>query len=389
MGQKPDAAKPRPKFAGPRTGHVRIATFNVSMNRPKFGQLVKDLVSNDTQIRKVASVIRLQRPDILLLNEFDYDRKQASAIIFANKYLNAERTDVTGEPIEYPYMFTAPVNTGIDSKMDLNRNGKTGEPTDAYGYGTFPGQYGMVLLSKFPIIESDIRTFQKLLWKSMPNASVPVDPKTRQPWYPNSIWNKLRLSSKSHWDVPINVDGSTLHVLASHPTPPAFDGPEKRNGRRNHDEIRFWADYVTQGKGDWITDDAGLTGGANLRDAFVIMGDLNADPADGASYDSAINQLLKLRNVNAKTAPMSEGAAEANDLQKKANLKHTGNSSADTADFSDGGVGNLRVDYVLPSRQIGIFDMGVFWPEKNDPFAVLLDCSDHHMVWLDIAVLAQ
>jgi hypothetical protein len=59
----------------------------------------------------------------------------------------------------------------------------------------------------------------------------------------------LRLSSKSHWDVPIDIplgDGVTkrVHMLLHHPTPPAFDGEEGRNLRRNHDEIRLFADYV-------------------------------------------------------------------------------------------------------------------------------------------------
>ena len=54
----------------------------------------------------------------------------------------------------------------------------------------------------------------------------------------------FRLSSKSHWDVPIRIGRETVHFLVSHPTPPVFDGPEDRNGTRNHDEIRFWADYV-------------------------------------------------------------------------------------------------------------------------------------------------
>jgi len=44
----------------------------------------------------------------------------------------------------------------------------------------------------------------------------------------------LRLSSKSHWDVPIDIPlgaGLTkrVHMLLHHPTPPAFDGPEGRN----------------------------------------------------------------------------------------------------------------------------------------------------------------
>ena len=54
----------------------------------------------------------------------------------------------------------------------------------------------------------------------------------------------LRLSCKIHWDVPVQIGSETVHFLVSHPTPPAFDGPEDRNGRRNHDEIRFWADYI-------------------------------------------------------------------------------------------------------------------------------------------------
>ncbi|MDQ3106173.1 MAG: GAF domain-containing protein, partial [Actinomycetota bacterium] len=49
----------------------------------------------------------------------------------------------------------------------------------------------------------------------------------------------LRLSSKSHWDVTLNIGGTLVHALVSHPTPPVFDGTEDRNGKRNHDEIRF------------------------------------------------------------------------------------------------------------------------------------------------------
>ena len=64
-----------------------------------------------------------------------------------------------------------------------------------------------------------------------------------------------------------------VHVLAAHPTPPVFDGDEDRNGRRNFDEIRFSADYVTPNTGDYIYDDAGGTGGLKPGSRFVIMGD--------------------------------------------------------------------------------------------------------------------
>ena len=67
----------------------------------------------------------------------------------------------------------------------------------------------------------------------------------------------FRLSSKNHVDVPVKIDNGTVHFLVSHPTPPVFDGPEDRNGTRNHDEIRFWADYVDPARSGYIYDDDG------------------------------------------------------------------------------------------------------------------------------------
>jgi hypothetical protein len=107
----------------------------------------------------------------------------------------------------------------------------------------------MLLLSRFPIDAAAIRSFQLFLWKDMPdNLMADMRDENGDLWYPQTVQEKLRLSSKSHWDVPVRINGATVHVLASHPTPPVFDGPEDRNGRRNHDEIRFWADYLSDGE---------------------------------------------------------------------------------------------------------------------------------------------
>ena len=186
----------------------------------------------------------------------------------------------------------------------------------------------------------------------MPGALLPDDPATAAPadWYSPEILEVFRLSSKSHWDVPVRVGRRTVHVLASHPTPPTFDGPEDRNGTRNHDEIRFWADYVTPGAGRYIYDDEGRRGGLRPGSRFVIMGDQNADPLDGDSVGQAINQLLDSRWIR-DPKPTSAGAVEAARLQGGANLTHRGNPAYDTADFNDNPApGNLRADYVLPSR---------------------------------------
>jgi len=238
-----------------------------------------------------------------------------------------------------------------------------------------------------------VRTFQRFLWKDMPGALLPDDPNTAAPadWYSATELNVFRLSSKSHWDVPVDVNGRTVHVLVSHPTPPTFDGAEDRNGRRNHDEIRFWADYVTPGTASrYIYDDAGATGGLKPGSSFVILGDQNADPLDGDSVAAAIDQLLRHPRIT-DPKPTSDGAVEAATLQAGANLTHRGDPKYDTADFADTAPGNLRADYVLPSRDLRVLDAHVFWPVQADPLFRLtgvfpFPSSDHRLVWVDLRV---
>ena len=173
-----------------------------------------------------------------------------------------------------------------------------------FGFGEFPGQYGMVVLSKYPIVTDEVRTFQNLLWIWMPDARLPDDPATELPgdWYTAEELDAFRLSSKSHWDVPIDVDGRIVHALVSHPTPPVFDGEEDRNGTRNADEIRLWAEYIAGESTDWIVDDAGVSGGLAADAEFVILGDQNSDPVDGDSVEGAIQQLARPRPRAGPTA---------------------------------------------------------------------------------------
>ena len=371
------AAQPSSKEA------LRVATYNLSLNRGAAGQLVTDLSTPDNaQAKAVAEVIQRANPDVVLLNEFDHVDGGTAVDLFRDNYLEVGHNGAA--PVDYPYAFTAPVNTGVPSGFDLNNDGTIGGGDDAYGFGLFPGQYGMVVLSKYPIRTDEVRTFQHFLWKDMPGNVLPTQ------WYSSEEQDVLRLSSKSHWDVPVTVGKRTVHVLAAHPTPPSFDGPEDRNGRRNHDEIRLWADYVTPGRGGYIYDDAGTRGGLNPSEPFVILGDYNADPLDGDSYDSAINQLLDSKRIVDPQAT-SDGAVEASRLQGGANLTHRGDPKYDTADFSDSAPGNLRVDYTLLSKHFSVQDAGVFWPVQADPLSRLtgvfpFPTSDHRLVWADVTL---
>lgn len=265
-----------------------------------------------------------------------------------------------------------------------------GGPDDALGFGFFPGQYAMVLYSKYPILTEQVRTFQNFLWADMPGALLPTVPGSDEGWYSDEALEVLPLSSKTHADVPVDVAGSTLHVLAAHPTPPSFDGEEQRNQRRNSDEIRLWADYV-EGNAEYLYDDNGATGGLAGHAEFVILGDYNADPHDGDSWPGAIHQLLDSPRI-VDPLPASEGAVEAAELQGGANVDHVGDPRHDTADFSDDPApGNLRVDYALPSAGLEVLDSGVFWPTRDDELFHLtgeypFPTSDHRLVWVDLAV---
>jgi hypothetical protein len=388
------ATAANPASAGEQ--QVRFATFNCSLNRSFAGELIFDLSTPDNdQAQAVAEIIQRVDADVLLLNEFDFDLGGAAISLFQENYLSVSQNGA--QPVEYPFVFFRPSsaasNTGIASGFDLDNNGEIvrdpnapGYGEDSLGFGAFAGQFAMVLLSKFPIREEEARTFQFFLWKEMPGALLPDFP---EDWYSPDELEVFRLSSKNHWDVPIQIGGRVVHVLASHPTPPVFDGQEDRNGRRNHDEIRLWADYVVPSRSGYIVDDQGTPGGLGFNDAFVVMGDQNADPNDGDSVAHAIRQLLDLKRVNTTVTPTSEGRIEAAELQDAANDTHVTPAATDTADFPDEAPasGNLRVDYVLPPRDLKIIDAGVFWPTTDDPlFPLVVESSDHRLVWVDLMI---
>lgn len=372
----------------PNTKTIRIATFNAAMNRKSQGELSRGLEQGDKQATDIAAILRAVSPDIVLINEIDRDEQ--SAELFLNRYLNIQLAD---DQPAWKYTYAAAVNTGVDSGLDLDGNGKLHEANDAWGFGAYPGQYGMAVFSRFEIQQSAIRTFQNFRWSQMPGALRPMIPASgNQPassYYPDSIWSELRLSSKSHWDIPVQIGSQVLHLIAAHPTPPVFDGPEDRNGCRNHDEIRLLIDYISEDhSGDYVVDDQGKSGPIASDSRFVILGDLNADPVDGDGRSEVIRKLLDHPHVAKYPTPQSQGAVEAAEVSQGANLKHKGNPAHDTGDFNDKNPGNLRIDFALPSANLKVLASGVYWPAKSQSpeSNALAGASDHRLVWVDIEI---
>ncbi len=162
--------------------------------------------------------------------------------------------------------------------------------------------------------------------------------------------------------------------MAWHATAPVFDGPEDRNGRRNHDEAAFWLAYLD---GKLPFPPPGL---------FVLTGVANADPVDGDSRSGALSDLLERLG---DTRPGSRGGLFAAEEDGGVNLTHRGPAALDTVDWPDGPQrpGNLRVDYVLPGPNLKILDSGVLWPLPGSSLGsdVRL-ASRHRLVWVEVEV---
>ncbi len=125
---------------------LRFATFNASVNRNADGQLLQELSNgDDPQLQNVAEIIQRARPDVLLINEFDFVPDQQAARLFQKNYLSVPHNGARA--IKFPFRFVAPSNTGIASGKDLDNNGQVVTTpgsvlygNDSFGFGEFPGQ---------------------------------------------------------------------------------------------------------------------------------------------------------------------------------------------------------------------------------------------------------
>ena len=378
------ACSPSPGAGVERTPMaVRVAQFNIQeMGLDKVNEVDASGRGTHEQLVAAAAILREVRPDIVLINEIDILQEGEGELdgvwrLFQERYLA-----VGDDPLAYPFVYAAPVNTGVLSGYDLNKDGIVGTRADrgtrahgddSWGYGTYPGEYGMVIASRFPLDAAGARTFRDLRWSAMPGNLIPPG------WFTPEEEALVRLSSKTHMVVPVDLNGRRIHLVASHPTPAGFDGPEDRNGRRNHDEVRLVRDILDDA--DYLVDDAGVRGGLPSDASFIVMGDLNAAlRSDLVEGRLAIRQLLEHPRVrNTGDVCVSDGGlagrtAGAPDFFEQATTAFRGGS---------------RIDYVLPSTDLPVTGGGVHWPwAARDPAGAARAerASDHRLVWVDLSV---
>lgn len=310
--------------------------------------MLRDILRGEDDVQAVITTLAEVRPDVVHLMGLDHDLEGHA--------LGALQQALAEAGLDYPHTFSAQPNSGLPSGLDLDGNGKLGEARDAQGYGRFTGDSGMAVLSRFPI--GEVRDFSSFLWADLPGAIPPlVD---GQPFPSAEAFAAQRLSSVAHWDVEVRTQDGPLHLLAFAAGTPLYDGDEDRNGRRNHDEITFWARYL-DGDLPWPAP----------QSPVVVLGRANVDPFDGAGRPDGIRALLTHPRVQDPEPRSTTGKAQAT-------AGHQGDPALDTADFDDPRPGNLRLDYVLPDSRLTVTGSGVFWPEGSQ--------KRHHLVWVDVTL---
>lgn len=328
---------------------LRVATWHVELSRKGPGLLLRDILrGDDPQVEAVALLLAEARPDILLLTDIDHDLDLAA--------LRALRDRLAEGGPAYPHLYAPKQTSGRGSGQDVDGDGRMGEPEDSLGFGFFTGEGGIALLSRHPIDADAAQDFSGFLWRDLPGTLIGGAE------VPQAAQSVLPLSSTAHWAVPVNVHDARLTLLAFSASPPVFDGPEDRNGRRNHDEVIFWQHHL----------DGRI--GTPPEGPFVLLGNANLDPSDGQGRPAAIRSLL----TDPRLQDPRQGDPRA---AEEANPEQTGDPALDTANWDDPEPGNLRVDYVLPSADLKVRDSGTIWPA---PETLAARASRHALVWVDL-----
>ncbi len=333
---------------------VRVASFNLELGGEGPGLMLRDIQRGTDKVRNVVEVIASVRPDILALQGVDWDHDGAGLTALARRLADAG--------LDYPFRHASQPNSGLASGVDLDGDGKAGGPGDAQGWGLYTGRNGIAVLSRFPFAEG-ARDFTGMLWRDLPGATLPRH-QDGGPFQSEEGQAVQRLSNTAHWILPIETPDGVLWLMTFQATPPVFDGREDRNGLRNRDEIRLWQVLLD-----------GLLGPAP-EGRYVIAGGANLDPWDSAGRGEAMRALLSDPRLQ-DPEPRSDGAAQAG------SQGHQSEDALDTVDWD--GVGRLRVDYVLPSKDWVVTGAGVYWPAPgaagHEP---ALGASRHRLVWVDV-----
>lgn len=326
---------------------LTVATVDAQLSASEDGSLAVSLESGDNpQAKALASAVQDARPDVLVLTGMDVDPAGDSVAALRENYLAEGQGQAGG--ITYPYVFAAETNAGAVSGSDLDGDGTIGGAGDSFGYGDFEGQNSMVVLSRHPIDTSSARTFTSLLWADVPGNSL------GRAGYTKLAAGSIPLESTSVWDLPVDVNGTTVHVIATSAT--HAEGQAGSSEPRHNDQLRFLSEYVGGSRAlSSVNDDQGRNGAMTAGERFVVAGDLGADAGQNNAGSAAVRSLTQDPSVTSVVPTWGAGVPTADDFWGEGLRRMLVASSQATR------TGDLfgRYDYVLPSKTVDAVASGL------------------------------
>lgn len=364
---------------------LRVATLDAGLTARDAETLLADLRDGaDAAAETVAATAQIADPDVLVLTGVTLDEEGEIAEVLNSDYIAHGQRGNRGLALEH--VFTAETNSGAGSGADLDGDGRIGGAGDRLGWGSHPGQEGMIVLSSVPIDRDAVRTFADFRWVEMPGNSMPdiFDSPLQRAVPP--------VSSTSLWDVPLEIGEEHLHLVATSSTAPRSD--RRVDAFRAIDERRMLADYVSgaAGRGWYLTDDDGEAGGLAAGSSFVVAGapaTAETLSALGDDAPSAVREAAEHRPLlDADAVQDLEPRPVTDEPVDERDDEQAGDEPTDTRALADGE--GMRASYVLPDADLSVRDAGIFWPAADEYGSGLVDPADEEapqdrLVWTDIA----
>lgn len=282
--------------------------------------MLRDLLRKPDDFAPALSLLASARPDVVLLTDFDFDHDLAA--------LSALQAALAAAGLDLGHAFARRPNSGMPTGLDLDGDGRLGGPRDAQGFGYFAGQGGQAVLSRYPVsLRWDA---SEALWRdAWDTAQTPDD----------TAVAVQRLSTSAHWMLDLDTPAGRLALLTLAATPPVFDGPEDRNGRRNRDEVLFWAHVLDN-----------RLSVPPPEDPVVVLGNFNLDPDRGDGLHEAAATLVGHPRLQDPLLGATTVVWEQ--------------------------TGPMRVSYVLPDAALSVTAAGVTPPAEGR--------GPHGLVWVDL-----
>lgn len=360
------------KQAGGETGSPRdtesARTYRYLHYNIKEFTTAKILDGQNKQTVRAASIVKNLAPDLISINEMQYDKKDVPTKGLPGTGQNMKRFLAIIDPAttaDWQYTF-GEGNTGkkaikqTDGNYAENPNAPASRAlADQVNFGTFPGQYSTGFATKFPIKNRLINN--KIRWqdwdKSFPFANHALPDGTTLP-------PTMSLFDKNFNDSEVDIGGKLIHFITYH-TVPAFDfgSASNTNVLRNQAQLEFLEWYLLGSCEPANTNSQVKQCKRGIRplttaDSFIAVGDLNVDYNSTSPGAAVIKRLLTNTRTQDFRAENPDPQFQKDPVTGKSHITYM-------SDGVDLGKLQSNLDYFIVSKDLQVVDAKVAVPETG------------------------